>query len=558
MIKNYLKKLFGLIVFIFLSLSTKAAGFYGGEVSIRNILGNAYSVKFVAYKDCNSCQPPSSIAVTYKCNTNSQFTFTAILLGVTSMNHDITHACPTYPTHCNNGNGFGIKSAVYMDTISLPPGDWDIEVGTNYGYRTSYTNTNGEQRWFMHCKLNNSQGVVPLITYPDYPPLIFVKDQPASINFSAHLTTDDSLVYSFYQPYRTSTTHIAYSGLFTMSSFTNSSSPIVLDSTTGILSFTPISIGSYIVGIKCEQYHQTNGVYHKVGTFFRESIVYVRNSSSFAPQLSISSTNAIISNNSIQYCQVDTPLNVVILFQAYDLDTISPYNKVFIKYSDNIPGASFLTYNNGDTNASAILLWQPTADDIQKTHSFTLTLSDSACPYNLVRSYPFQIKFEAPPPTFNLGNDTTLYFTHVLFLKLPTAEKYLWSTGDTTQTLIVADILNYSNPITGTVYNQTGCSTSDSINVLFNQVGIQQQISNNCRIYPNPNKGVFFLELEAQGKQEYQIQIFDALGKEIYNQTIEFEDYKKLKIDLESKPAGVYQLRIVSEEEVISRRIIIR
>jgi hypothetical protein len=49
-----------------------------------------------------------------------------------------------------------------------------------------------------------------------------------------------------------------------------------------------------------------------------------------------------------------------------------------------------------------------------------------------------------------------------------------------------------------------------------------------------------------------------ALGKEIYNQTIEFEDYKKLKIDLESKLAGIYQLRIVSEEELISRRIIIR
>ncbi len=558
MIKSYLRKLFGLIVFILLSLSTKAAGFYGGEVSIRNILGNAYSVKFVAYKDCNSCQPPSMVSVTYKCNSNSQFTFTASSVAVLSMNHDITHACPAYPTHCNNGNNFGVKSAVYMGTITLPPGDWDIQVGTSYGTRVGYTNASGEQGWFMHCKFNNSQGVVPLITYPDYPPFIFLQNQPATINYSAHITSDDSLVYSFYHPYKTSTTHISYSGSYTKSSFINSSSPIVLDSTTGILSFTPTSVGSYIVGVKCEQYHQTNGTYHKVGTFFRESVILVKYSFSHAPQLSISSANAIISNNSIQYCQADTPLSVYLNIQTFDLDTISPFNKVFIKYSDSIPGASFLTYNNGDTNASAILLWQPTADDLQKTHHFTITLSDSACPYNLVRSYPFQIKFEAPPPTFNLGNDTSLYFTHVLFLKLPIAEKYLWSTGDTNQMLIVADILNYSNPITGTVFNQADCSTSDSINVLFNQVGIQQQIATNCKIYPNPNRGSFYVELKTQGKQNYKIQIFDALGKEIYNQTIEFENYKKLKIDLENQPSGIYQLRIVSREDVISRRIIIQ
>jgi len=47
MIKNYLRKLFGLIVFILLSFSTKAAGFYGGEVSLRHISGYAYCVKFV-------------------------------------------------------------------------------------------------------------------------------------------------------------------------------------------------------------------------------------------------------------------------------------------------------------------------------------------------------------------------------------------------------------------------------------------------------------------------------------------------------------------------------
>ncbi|RLD62882.1 MAG: hypothetical protein DRI84_10365 [Bacteroidetes bacterium] len=77
-------------------------------------------------------------------------------------------------------------------------------------------------------------------------------------------------------------------------------------------------------------------------------------------------------------------------------------------------------------------------------------------------------------------------------------------------------------------------------------------------LMPNPNDGEFYLELKVQGKQKYQILIFDALGKEIYNQQIEFENYKKLKLNLTSEVSGVYQLRIVSRDGIISRRFIIR
>ena len=547
-----------LILFLTTNLPIIASGFSGGELSVKLISGNVYSVKLVVYKDCNSCQPPSFVGATYKCNSNAQFNFYASLQIVSNLVTDITGACPTCITHCSTGNYFGLKSAVYMDTVTLPPGDWDIQANTYYGTRTYCTNTVNEESWFMHCKLNNTQGTTPLITYTDYPAFNFAINQFASINLSAQIATNDSLVYSFYHPYKTSTSHITYDSSFSASAFINSSTPIFLDSTTGILSFTPTTLGSYIVGVKCEQYHQTNGIYHKVGTFFRESIVIVRNTSSYTPQLTVSSTNAIISDNNILYCQTDTPLNVVIYFQANDLDTINPFNKVNIKYSDSIPGATFLTSNNGDTNASAILLWQPTADDIQKTHSFIITVSDSACPYNLIRSYLFKIKFEPPPPSFDLGNDTTLLNTQVLFLQLPHADKYLWSTGDTSQMLIVADLLNYSNPIKGTIFNKANCSKSDSINVQFSYVGIPKPKTSQCKLYPNPNKGTFFLELEAQGKQEYQIQIFDAMGKEIYNQNIEFEDYKKLKVDLGIHPSGVYLMQLISEDGIVNQKIIIK
>jgi hypothetical protein len=547
-----------LILILTTNLQLVASGFTGGELSLKLISGNVYSVKLVVYKDCNSCQPPTFVGANYKCNTNSQLNFYANLLIVSSLVSDITGACSTCNTHCNNGNYFGLKSAVYMDTVTLAPGDWDIQVNNSYGTRVICANTVNSESWFMHCKLNNTQGAIPLMKYTDYPAFNFAINQKASMNLSAQIATNDSLVYSFYHPYKTNTSFITYAGSFTESAFINSSTPIILDSINGMLSFTPTQIGNYIVGVKCEQYHKVNGSYSKVATFFRESSVIVNYTTLHAPYITLSTTNAVIFNNAILYCQTDTPLNIMLTIHAHDLDTISPANKVFIRYTDSIQGANFLVYNNGTANAYALFIWQPTADDIKKNHSFILMLNDSACPYNLSRSYQIKIRFEQPPPTFNLGNDTTLLNTQVLFLQLPQADKYLWSTGDTNQMLVVADLLNYSNPIVGTIFNTANCSSSDSINVQFSHVGIHKIETNQCKIYPNPNKGVFVLELEAQGKQEYQIQIFDALGKEIYNQNIEFDNYKKLKIDLDSQPSGVYQLRIVSEKDIFTRRFIIR
>ena len=78
------------------------------------------------------------------------------------------------------------------------------------------------------------------------------------------------------------------------------------------------------------------------------------------------------------------------------------------------------------------------------------------------------------------------------------------------------------------------------------------------KLMPNPNNGQFYLELKAEGNQEYQILIFDALGREVYSTQMEFEDYGKMEIDLGNNPAGIYQLQLISKDRVISRKVVVR
>jgi hypothetical protein len=159
-------------------------------------------------------------------------------------------------------------------------------------------------------------------------------------------------------------------------------------------------------------------------------------------------------------------------------------------------------------------------------------------------------------------SDTNIWQSGDTLFATPQNANFRWWNCDKQQFVYAANqsyFVPYQNGHYAVEISSNGCSYLTScLEVTGLAIGESKNNNLSIRIMPNPNKGVFFLELEAQGKQEYQIQIFDALGKEIYNQNIEFDNYKKLKIDLDSQPSGVYQLRIVSEKDIFTRRFIIR
>ena len=90
----------------------------------------------------------------------------------------------------------------------------------------------------------------------------------------------------------------------------------------------------------------------------------------------------------------------------------------------------------------------------------------------------------------------------------------------------------------------------------FNEMGKLKVI--NLSIFPNPNEGLFELNFLLEKDQPVTIRIVGIDGREAYNETIaDFGGQYRGKIDLTSKPIGVYVLQILQGSNMLSRKIVI-
>jgi len=77
------------------------------------------------------------------------------------------------------------------------------------------------------------------------------------------------------------------------------------------------------------------------------------------------------------------------------------------------------------------------------------------------------------------------------------------------------------------------------------------------QIYPNPNSGIFVLEIELQAKTNLLIQLTNITGQITYSESVNASSYKK-DIDLSGYAKGVYALKVVSDVGVVTRKVVYR
>ena len=106
---------------------------------------------------------------------------------------------------------------------------------------------------------------------------------------------------------------------------------------------------------------------------------------------------------------------------------------------------------------------------------------------------------------------------------------------------------------TVTVMNSFGCSVSDSVivdNIISVPESIPAPLSPSAHLFPNPNSGLFQLELKGFTSEVLEIAIFDYSGKKYYSQVL--PNIKDLHVlDLKDKlNAGYYLLRVSGAQDV--------
>ncbi|MFK7904576.1 MAG: T9SS type A sorting domain-containing protein [Chitinophagales bacterium] len=159
-------------------------------------------------------------------------------------------------------------------------------------------------------------------------------------------------------------------------------------------------------------------------------------------------------------------------------------------------------------------------------------------------------------PIVELGGSQILEEGQVIVLNAGnTGATFLWSTGETTQTINVSSTGTY----TVTVTNQEGCSTSDSILIEEEvEVGIGDiEGLEAWNMYPNPFHNQLTLNLELNKNTNLEIQVLDISGREILQQNHFLQNgTHQLSFNTNEWAVGMYWVVLKSEKGMTISKLI--
>tara|TARA_B100000809_G_scaffold252894_1_gene288186 strand:- start:603 stop:6143 length:5541 start_codon:yes stop_codon:yes gene_type:complete len=111
--------------------------------------------------------------------------------------------------------------------------------------------------------------------------------------------------------------------------------------------------------------------------------------------------------------------------------------------------------------------------------------------------------------------------------------------------------------VTLTATDECGNTSDCTFDVdITSTVGIADNTRVNISIFPNPNKGLFTIDLGTEMNGDVTIQVYNLLGEVVYN------EYKKdsntaYKLNLQHVDKGIYYVSIKSEKSFITKKIMI-
>ena len=116
-------------------------------------------------------------------------------------------------------------------------------------------------------------------------------------------------------------------------------------------------------------------------------------------------------------------------------------------------------------------------------------------------------------------------------------------------------VVNVTLTATDECGNTSNCSFDLDI-TNPNTTGIADNTRVNIAIFPNPNKGLFTIDLGSEMKGDVTIQVYNLLGSIVYNETKENKNIA-YNLDLQHVEKGIYYLSIKGEQKSIVKKIMI-
>ncbi|HFA50999.1 MAG TPA: T9SS type A sorting domain-containing protein [Bacteroidetes bacterium] len=141
----------------------------------------------------------------------------------------------------------------------------------------------------------------------------------------------------------------------------------------------------------------------------------------------------------------------------------------------------------------------------------------------------------ADVPAVDLGPDIEIQQGGATTLDASgTGLTYLWSTGDTTSTIVVNMVGTYSVTVT----NAAGCTAEDEVMVDVVSATKASEYGKLVEMYPNPSDDIIFVEYK--NMPAFTVHVLDCLGNKLQTVIPDNVQNGKIKIDLSGFPPGIY------------------
>jgi hypothetical protein len=238
----------------------------------------------------------------------------------------------------------------------------------------------------------------------------------------------------------------------------------------------------------------------------------------------------------------------------YDVQAVNTFTNLGF-HTYNAPPVLNLAYfwSNGATTPSITV-----SPSVATT--YTVTVIDVATNCSSVGTVAVGMK---PAATVNLGADFNVCSDKTAVIDAGTGfTSYIWSTGATTQTIVVdGAVIGQGNTVTYTVTvtNSAGCEGIDAVAVTsIDCSGIDDpNAANKLTFWPNPSDGHFFLKIRGISG-DATLTIANAAGQVIEKEIITLNGELTREFQLENIAPGIYMVRLQTTKDVITKQIIIK
>ncbi|PIP53838.1 MAG: hypothetical protein COX07_08565 [Bacteroidetes bacterium CG23_combo_of_CG06-09_8_20_14_all_32_9] len=194
---------------------------------------------------------------------------------------------------------------------------------------------------------------------------------------------------------------------------------------------------------------------------------------------------------------------------------------------------------------------------ITSTGTYSLTVTTS---FNCVSSDSILVNI-LPLPIFDLGQDLSINTLQTIIIGTsPSFSSYLWNTESTQNFIIV------SGSVAGfglhqywlMVYNDSGCSFTDTILVNISSVGISEGTENGkISFYPNPAHDLLIVSVPQTVGNLFNITISNESGKKVYEINKHSFSGDEIKVDVSNFAKGIYFINFIFKKYSQTHKLLI-